>query len=217
MSSPRLVQKRKRDASVSSVGRNQHSRTSSKRSKQRPTKAAHAPKQRPRYLSHHPPQTTSKARLCAYDEVQCNEETAAESSSDSVGNVENNYYGNSKVLPCADKLMHNWGGASDDTEYEVKRIRANRLHLGNLQYQVQWVGYKTDPEWYNASNFKNSPLKLREFHEANPTVPGPPRRLSRWERCYEEDRDAEDFSDDDKPLKTARGGRRAVRLGRAAA
>ena len=109
-----------------------------------------------------------------------------------------------------------WGSTSGDTEYEVERILKVRLHRGNLKYQVQWVGYEADPEWYNASNFKHSPLKLREFHETNPAAPGPPRRLDYWERCCEEDREAEDFSDDDRPFKIARGGRRTSRPGRAA-
>ncbi|KAL5446937.1 hypothetical protein PMIN07_009762 [Paraphaeosphaeria minitans] len=82
MSSQRLIQKRKRDTSVSTVGRKRHSRTSSKRSKQRPAKATQAPNQRPRYLFHRPPQPTSKVQPCAYDEVQCSEDTGAESASD---------------------------------------------------------------------------------------------------------------------------------------
>ncbi|KAF9729839.1 hypothetical protein PMIN01_11772 [Paraphaeosphaeria minitans] len=201
MSSLRLVQKRKRDASVSSVDRKRHSRTSSKRSKQRLTNAAHAPKQRSRYLSHCPPQSTSKVLARAYAEVQCSEDTGAESSSDGAGNDEN-----SKELQSID----------DGTEYEVERILKSGLSRGNLKYQAQWVGYEADPRWYSASNFKNSPRKLREFHKANPTEPGPPKRLSYWERCYDEDRDAVDFPDDDKPGRTVRGGRRAVRRGRAA-
>ncbi|KAK7178377.1 hypothetical protein PSPO01_15578 [Paraphaeosphaeria sporulosa] len=216
MSSPRLVLKRKRDASVGAAGCIRHSHTSSKRSKQRPTKAAHAPKQRNRYLPNCRPQTTSEVPACAYGEVECSEDTVAESSSDSAGNDQDKRQVNAKELQSTDKLVLKWGSASENIEYEVERILAVRLRRGNLMYQVQWVGYEADPEWYSASNFKNSPLKLREFHKANPTVPGPPRRLSHWERCFEEDMDADDFSDDDKPSKTARQGRRAVRLGRAA-
>lgn len=109
-----------------------------------------------------------------------------------------------KALQFADVLDLDRGSASDDTEYEVKRILTVRLRRGNLKYQAQWVGYGADPEWYNASNFKHSPLKLREFHKANPGAPGPPSRLGYWERCFEEDKEAEDFSDDDKPLRIAR-------------
>lgn len=208
MSSQRLVQKRKRDTSVSAIGRKRHSRTSSKRSKQRPAEAAHAPKQRTRYLSHcpPPPQSTSRVLARAYAEVQCSEDTGAESSSDGAGNDENNSHVNSKELQ----------STGDGTEYEVERILAIRLSRGNLKYQVQWVGYEADPRWYSASNFKNSPRKLREFHEANPTEPGPPKRLSHWEQCYDEDRDVDDFPDDNKPGRTVRGGRRALRQGRTA-
>jgi hypothetical protein len=121
-----------------------------------------------------------------------------------------------KALQFAHMLDLDWGSASDDTEYEVEQILAVRLRRGNMKYRAQWVGYEADPEWYNASNFKHSPLKLREFHKAYPAAPGPPRRLDYWERCCEEDREAEDFSDDDRPFKIARGGRRTSRPGRAA-
>ncbi|KAL5405746.1 hypothetical protein PMIN04_012259 [Paraphaeosphaeria minitans] len=152
MNSPGPVQKRKRDASVGAVGHKQHSRTSSKRSKQRPTKAAHAPKQRPRYLSRYPPQPTPKVRPRACAEVQCGGDIGAESSSNSAGNDENNYHVNS--VQSTDKLVLNWGSASDDTEYEVERILAVCLRRGNLMYQVQWVGYEADPEWYSAPTLK---------------------------------------------------------------
>jgi hypothetical protein len=135
--------------------------------------------------------------------VQCSDYTDGETSSDSAGNDENNYHVNLKELQSIDRLALCQGNASEDIEYEVERILAVRLLEGELEYQVHWVGYKADPAWYSASNFKNSPLKLREFHKANPTVPGPPRRLEYWEQCWQEDKDADDFPDDDKPIKTA--------------
>ncbi|KAF2690338.1 hypothetical protein K458DRAFT_383455 [Lentithecium fluviatile CBS 122367] len=49
---------------------------------------------------------------------------------------------------------------------------------GKLQYRVKWVRYSDDPKWYNAANFKNSPHKLYDFHEANLARPGPPQRLN---------------------------------------
>ncbi|KAF9730057.1 hypothetical protein PMIN01_11990 [Paraphaeosphaeria minitans] len=156
MSSQRQIQKRKRDASVSAAGCKRHSRTLSKKSKQRPANAVQAP-------THHPPKPTSKVRARMYAEVQCSEDTGAESSSDGAGNNENNCHVNAKEFQSTD-----------------------------------------------------CPRKLYEFHEANPAASGPPRRLSHWELCCEEDRDADDFSDDDKPVKTVRAGCRAVRRGRAA-
>lgn len=63
-------------------------------------------------------------------------------------------------------------------EYEVKQIVNVRINnKTDLQYCVLWVGYEDDPTWYDASNFKNSPHKLNDFHKANPTHPGPPKRL----------------------------------------
>jgi hypothetical protein len=99
------------------------------------------------------------------------------------------------------------GSADEDDEYEVEQILEARVYRRKLQYRVKWLGYEDDPAWYDASNFKNSPRKLREFHTANPIRPGPPERLEVWLRCWEEDRDADDHSDDNKPqrLHTGRG------------
>lgn len=88
---------------------------------------------------------------------------------------------------------------AEDIEYEVDEIIKARVRRKKLQYRAKWVGYDDDPEWYDASNFKNSPYKLRDFHLANPTLPGPPRRLGKWLQCWEEDRDADDHPDDSKP------------------
>jgi hypothetical protein len=75
--------------------------------------------------------------------------------------------------------------------------------------------YEDDPAWYDASNFKNSLRKLCEFHTANPTWPGPPERLYVWVRCWEEDRDAGDHSDDNKPQRSYTGrGRLRIRVSR---
>jgi hypothetical protein len=88
---------------------------------------------------------------------------------------------------------------ADDDEYEVEQILAARVYRRKLQYRVKWLGYEDDPAWYDASNFKNSPRKLCEFHTANPTRPGPPERLNVWLQCWEEDRDADDHSNNNKP------------------
>lgn len=71
MSSPRPARKRGRNTSVGAASRKRHNHTTSKRSNQRPTEAAHASKQQIRCLSRSPPQPTSKVRPCACDEVQC--------------------------------------------------------------------------------------------------------------------------------------------------
>jgi hypothetical protein len=91
------------------------------------------------------------------------------------------------------------GSANEDGEYEVEKILGVRLYRGELQYRVKWLGYKTDWTWYHAYGFKNSPRLLREFHDANAASPGPPVRLEEWEKCWDEDRDADDHPDDNKP------------------
>ncbi|KAI1669653.1 Chromo domain containing protein [Pyrenophora tritici-repentis] len=96
-------------------------------------------------------------------------------------------------------------GGADDDEYEVEQILAARVYRRKLQYRVKWLGYEDDPAWYDTSNFKNSPRKLREFHTANPSRPGPPARLNVWLQCWEEDRDTDDHSDDNKPQRSYAG------------
>jgi hypothetical protein len=92
----------------------------------------------------------------------------------------------------------------------VVHIVKARVRFDRLQYRAKWLGCADDLTWYDASNFKKSPVKLREFHDANPHSSGPPVRLEEWELCCEEDREVENFPDDDKPSKTVRGRPRAV-------
>ena len=87
-----------------------------------------------------------------------------------------------------------------EEEYEVEYIVDARLRRGKLQYRVKWLGCQDDPVWYNARNFKNSPYKLRDFHDANSKHPGPPKSLGYWIRCWEDDRDADDYPWDNKPV-----------------
>jgi len=63
---------------------------------------------------------------------------------------------------------------------------------------VKWIGFDEDPEWYPAGNFKNAPHKIRDYHSANPTKIGPPKRLKEWLRCWENDEEYEDHDDDDQ-------------------
>jgi hypothetical protein len=93
----------------------------------------------------------------------------------------------------------NESGEDDEAEYEVKGILNARMSGQKLQYRVKWLGFEYDPMWYDARNFKNSPYKLRDFHSVNRSHPGPPKRLGTWIQCWEEDRDAEDHPDDNKP------------------
>ena len=62
-------------------------------------------------------------------------------------------------------------------EWEVEQVLAVRLRYRKLQYRVKWIGHDDDPVWYPARNLKNAARCLREFHEAYPNEPGPPKRL----------------------------------------
>jgi hypothetical protein len=66
-----------------------------------------------------------------------------------------------------------------ETEWEVGDILAIRKHHGKPQYRIKWLGYDDDPDWYPASDVKYAPHKVQDFHLANPTRPGPPKRLKR--------------------------------------
>ena len=84
-----------------------------------------------------------------------------------------------------------------DNEYEVQQVIAVRLRQRKLQYRAAWVGADEDPEWYPASDFKYSPQLLKSFHLANPTLPGPPAKLTQWLKLYKEGIDNYNYLDDD--------------------
>ena len=65
---------------------------------------------------------------------------------------------------------------------------------------MKWVGHDDDPVWYPARNLRNVPKCLREFHDAYPNEPGPPRRLQNWLEAEEKDVFLEDHPDDDKQV-----------------
>lgn len=88
---------------------------------------------------------------------------------------------------------------SDETEWEVEKVLSSRLYYRKLQYQVEWRGWDNDPEWYDAANLKNAPERLREYHDANPDMPGPRKRLKAWIKAAEEERIDPPHSDDNKP------------------
>jgi transposase InsO family protein len=74
-----------------------------------------------------------------------------------------------------------------EDEWEVEEILAVRKKRNKLEYRVKWLGFDEDPEWYPASNLANAPHKLRDYHAANPSQPGPPEQLSDWIRQWEND------------------------------
>jgi transposase InsO family protein len=85
-----------------------------------------------------------------------------------------------------------------EDEWEVEEVLAVRKIRGKLQYRVKWVGFDDDPEWYPASDLTNAPHKLRDYHNANPTKPGPPEQLKEWIRRWENDEEIDNNIDDDK-------------------
>ena len=88
-----------------------------------------------------------------------------------------------------------------EQEWEVERIKNSRLVRGRLEYQADWKGWDPDNRWYPAENFKNSPLKLRDFHADYPDKPGPPVRLQRWIDAAASDEFDPDHKDDSKAEK----------------
>jgi hypothetical protein len=86
------------------------------------------------------------------------------------------------------KQKRNLCGTDNEDKYEVERILEARFHYGKLQYRANWTGYGDDLVWYDASIFKNSPYRLLDFHTANLTQVGPPKRLRKWTQSWEKDR-----------------------------
>lgn len=84
-----------------------------------------------------------------------------------------------------------------EMEWEVERILGSRLYRGKrLQYRAKWIGFDTDPQWYDAENFKRAPHLLRDFHTNKPSAAGPPTQLAYWIECWEQEIDPEDRDDD---------------------
>ena len=65
----------------------------------------------------------------------------------------------------------------DNDEWEIRTILDSRWTriAGKrvLQYQVEWVGWPEDKEWYDADggNFDNGPEVVRDFHSRYPAKP----------------------------------------------
>lgn len=91
----------------------------------------------------------------------------------------------------------------DDKEWEIDHIVACELRRGNLKYRIQWTGFDPDFTWYWASDVMYSPHKLRQFHDDNPSSPGPPRNLALWLKAYEDGMDNYDHLIDNKPAPRA--------------
>ena len=68
----------------------------------------------------------------------------------------------------------------DDREWKVKRVLDSRLYRRELQYQVKWVGFDEDREWYPASNLIVFTSSITAFHVDYLNRPGPLKRLEEW-------------------------------------
>lgn len=102
--------------------------------------------------------------------------------------------------------------------WEVVRIRASKICMGMLQYQVDWkdgdVVDEEDEEWYPAANLKGAAPKLDEFHTAHPEKPGPPLRLGIWKEAFAKGVMAGPHSDDNRSVASL--GRRRMQRREAA-
>ena len=59
-----------------------------------------------------------------------------------------------------------------DEEYEVDAVIDSRIYKGKLQYLVHWKGYnESERTWELASNLKNSPKIVEQFHSSHPSTP----------------------------------------------
>jgi len=85
-------------------------------------------------------------------------------------------------------------------EWEVSKILASKLQRSTLKYRVQWIGHDPDPIWYPASNFMGSPHKLKEFHQAYPKQPGPPKLLDAWIQAWEQGEENLDHLENNEAL-----------------
>ena len=71
-----------------------------------------------------------------------------------------------------------------EPEYELDEIVDSRLHYGKLQYRAKWTGYSPehDKTWYPATDFENTELARKQFHERYPGKPDQDRPGNPWPR-----------------------------------
>jgi hypothetical protein len=65
---------------------------------------------------------------------------------------------------------------NSETKYEVGAILDSRFQQGQLQYLVEWIGYKNTAEastWEPATHVANSPALVAQFHARHPNKPKP--------------------------------------------
>lgn len=114
-------------------------------------------------------------------------------------------------LPGQDFIRPSHEVVDNEEEWEVEKILTSRVHYKTLQYQVSWVGWDPDPEWYDAENLKNSPLALRSYHDSYPEHAGPPLRLDAWINAALKDEAVGDHPDDNTAAQKGTNLRRSKR------
>ena len=67
----------------------------------------------------------------------------------------------------------------------MRGIVTSRIYRNKLQYRADWKGYDADKIFYDVEEFKGCPYKLYQFHHNNLNAAGPPKRLEKWLRAWE--------------------------------
>lgn len=133
------------------------------------------------------------------------------------------------AAPLDDDDIYSYGSdlSSDGQweEMELDTVIDSRYRLNVLQYRVRWKEDPNDRRWYSAKNLRQAPLKLDEFHKANPNKEGPPMNIDIWRQHYFRGQRPPQHSDNNRPksdattasranarAKRAQGRRRARRL-----
>jgi hypothetical protein len=64
-----------------------------------------------------------------------------------------------------------------EDEWKVEEVLTVRKKWNRLKYQVKWLGFDEDSEWYLALNLTNALHKLWDYYTANPSQSNPPQQL----------------------------------------
>lgn len=102
-----------------------------------------------------------------------------------------------------DDDIHSYGSdRSSDGEWEDVELQAvidSRYQRDILQYRVKWKENQNDTRWSSAKNLRQAPLKLEDFHKANPGKDGPPINIDIWRQHYFRGQRAPRDSNDNRP------------------
>lgn len=90
---------------------------------------------------------------------------------------------------------------NDTPRYVIEAIVDSRIRWKKLFYRVKWLGEEgTDTAWQPARNFRSAWVRVKEFHDAHPDKPGPPKRLQNWIDEWQPGQEAKLHRDDDYPV-----------------